>query len=82
MAVPAERIRLVDIVGALGESTERDQCLLRSKGCSEEKPCILHSRLAGLRRQLDEMLETTSVADLISGPAPGGEAPEKESEPA
>ena len=82
LAVPAEQIRLVNIVAALGEGTGRDQCLLRSKGCSEENPCVLHSRLADLRRRLDEMLESTSVADLIGGSASGGDAPEKESEPA
>ncbi|MBI3665789.1 MAG: Rrf2 family transcriptional regulator [Acidobacteria bacterium] len=82
LAVPAEQIRLVNIVTALGESTRQDQCLLHSKACAVENPCVLHNRLASLRSQFEEVLENTSVADLVSDSASGGDAREKEKEPA
>lgn len=71
LAIPAHQIRLINIVDALGESTDPDRCLMRFQGCTGENPCVLHHRWAGLRRQFEEMLQTTTVADLVRGSLSG-----------
>ena len=65
LALPANEISLMSIVKTLGSIAELNQCLLRRQGCTEQSPCTLHHHWADIRRRLLEMLETTTVADLV-----------------
>ena len=65
LAVPPEQIPLITIVEAVGDSTGADECLLRFRNCSSDEPCALHERWAALKAQFSELLEKTTVADLV-----------------
>ncbi len=65
LTIPPEQIPLISIVEAVGDSTGKDECLLRFQNCSSEEPCVLHERWASLRGQFVEMLDKTTVADLV-----------------
>jgi Rrf2 family iron-sulfur cluster assembly transcriptional regulator len=74
LAVPADQIRLIQILQLFGEGSETDQCLMSARGCSPATPCILHCQWADLRRQLFDRLERTTVADLAADFHHKGEA--------
>ena len=65
LAVSPEQIPLIAIVEAVGDSTGADECLLRFQNCSSDAPCALHERWAALKTQFSELLEKTTVADLV-----------------
>ena len=65
LTVPPEQIPLISIVEAVGGSTGKDECVLRFQNCSSDRPCALHERWSALKGQFFEMLEKTTVADLV-----------------
>jgi Rrf2 family protein len=74
LAIPADRIHLIQILDPFSAEAEPNRCLLHIRGCSQENPCLLHQQWADLRRQLQERLERTTVADLVGAARKGGEA--------
>jgi Rrf2 family protein len=74
LSVPADQIRLIEVLQAFGEGPESDRCLMSARGCSPATPCILHCQWADLRQQLFERLERTTVADVVADRRHKGEA--------
>ncbi len=69
LAVRPEGIRLATILEAMGDTARHEECFLRFQDCSPDKPCVLHGRWAHLRREYLQMLQTTTVADLVAATA-------------
>jgi len=62
---PAEAIPLFSVVTAAQGSVESDRCVLGFKTCSEQHPCCLHHEWLPHRAAIQEMLERTTVGDLV-----------------
>lgn len=62
---PAEEIPLSSVMVAAQGSLASDNCVLGLSVCSEEYPCLLHSEWLPHRAAIQEMMVSTTVADLV-----------------
>ena len=61
LAKPAAEISLLDVVQAIdGESLFTD-CVLGLNNCSDDQPCPLHNQWTGIRQNIQELFESTSL---------------------
>ena len=60
-----ERITLASLVQALEGTAEQDRCVLGLPVCSDEHPCALHRQWVPFRNGIRNLLEQTTVADLV-----------------
>lgn len=58
-------IKLVTIIKAIDGDGLYHSCILGLVECDANKPCALHSRVFSIRKDLREMLEKTSMFNLI-----------------
>ena len=58
-------IKLVHLVKAIDGDGLYHSCILGLAECDSEKPCALHRRIFMVRKDLQKMLEVTSMNDLI-----------------
>jgi len=65
LAVPPDQIRLSTIVQAI-DGTQLDDCLLEDRRCGDSHECFLHPVWCGIRQQLADYLERTTLADLAA----------------
>ena len=63
LARPAERIYVSEILTA-SQDSHVGRCILGLAQCDDQDPCPLHSHWKGLRVQIEETLESTTLADL------------------
>ena len=68
-----DRIDLAAIVVATQGSIGSDRCVLGLEACSDNHPCALHSQWLPLRRRIVELLEKTTLGDLVCSIQPGVE---------
>jgi Rrf2 family iron-sulfur cluster assembly transcriptional regulator len=73
LAVPPERLRLLDIA-LLFDRVELPRCLLGREECSEADPCPLHDRWRAASQEMENLLREATLADLLRI-RPGGEPP-------
>ena len=59
-----DKIMLSDIVSSIDGNDIYEACGLGFGNCSENKPCSIHFKFKHIRKNLKEMLETTSLLDL------------------
>lgn len=62
-----EYIKVAQIVVAIDGDTVYKRCSLGLEKCSEEHPCPFHSKFKPVRQELQEIVENTSLKDLITG---------------
>jgi Rrf2 family transcriptional regulator, iron-sulfur cluster assembly transcription factor len=62
-----KNIKLSTIVKAIDGDDIYVGCGLGLKKCNDKKPCPLHNQFIGIRNELKEMLETTTVKSLTEG---------------
>lgn len=60
----AKKIKLLDIVIAIDGGVNDKTCVLGLKKCSEVKPCPVHNKYKHIKKDLIEMIETTSLAEM------------------
>lgn len=68
--IPKEKIdsiKLYDIVFAIDGDSIYNGCALGFQECDASKPCPLHNKFVGIRNELQEMLQTTSLLELTEG---------------
>jgi len=65
----ARKLKLSAIVGAIDGDAVYTACGLGLPHCNEVKPCALHGRFMVVREELRQMLEGTSIQDLVNGTA-------------
>lgn len=58
-------IKLVEIIKAIDGDGLYHSCVLGLAECDSERPCALHRRIFMVRKDLQKMLEITSMNDLI-----------------
>jgi Rrf2 family protein len=63
---PAEEITLAEIILAIDGTKFFDQCILGLEECNDKSPCPLHDDWIKLRKQIQRMLEQTSLMDLTA----------------
>jgi Rrf2 family transcriptional regulator, iron-sulfur cluster assembly transcription factor len=68
LARSAERISVSEILAASPDAKYTQTCVLGLDQCDEQNPCPLHSSWTGVRSQIDELLEKTSLADMARKP--------------
>lgn len=67
LAVPADRLRLYEIVAPFDRIDERRRCLLGRPRCSDSTACAAHSRWKQVADTVASFFRETSVADLLRG---------------
>ena len=65
----ARKLKLSAIVDAIDGDAVYTACGLGLPHCNEVKPCALHGRFMVVREELRQMLEGTSIHDLVNGTA-------------
>lgn len=65
LARPAGQITLRQIVSAIDGNERIDRCILGFASCDELQPCPQHDEWAPIRRQIGELLDHTTLEDLI-----------------
>lgn len=58
-------IKLVNIIQSIDGDGLYHSCILGLNECDSNKPCALHRRIFEVRKDLQKMLEITSMNDLI-----------------
>ena len=66
LAVPPDKITILDVIKYLDEDYKLDYCALRPGRCEEWQisPCAVHDKWTKLRQEILEYLSTTTVAEL------------------
>ena len=64
LGLPAEQLRLIDIVSAIDGLKILHKCDLGFAGCNMSAPCPVHDDWGKLRNETYEMLSNSSLADL------------------
>ena len=67
LAVPAERLRLYDVVAPFDRIDERRRCLLGRPQCSDRTACAAHTRWKDVADTVATFFRETRVADLLRG---------------
>lgn len=66
LANDANDIYLRDIIEAIGESMESNRCILGFEMCDATNPCALHNQWLEPKKNIENMLQTTSLASLLN----------------
>jgi len=64
---PAEEITLRQIVEAIDGPHRINRCILGFAECKDDQTCPQHERWKAIRRQIEELLDTTTLASLNEG---------------
>lgn len=64
LAVPADELRLADIVRQFDDVPDETTCLLGRGRCSTVDPCRAHGHWTAVRRAIIDFLDNTRLADL------------------
>ncbi len=66
LAIPPEKITILDVIRYLDEDYKLDYCALRPGRCEEwnTSPCAVHDKWTKLREAILEYLSTTTIAEL------------------
>lgn len=66
---PANTITLASVVFLMEGSARVNECVLGLPACSEEAPCALHHEWVPIRATICNLLEKTTLADLVESVA-------------
>ncbi|WP_215225708.1 RrF2 family transcriptional regulator [Echinicola shivajiensis] len=61
-----ERVKLIEIVRIIDGDQLFTGCALGLKACNEDKPCPLHNEFLGIRTNIHQLLETTTIKKLVN----------------
>ncbi len=61
LAKPAIEISLLDVVQAIDGESLFTECVLGLNNCGDDEPCPLHNQWTGIRQNIHDLLETTSL---------------------
>jgi len=74
LARPPQRISLYDVVEPIDHVSRWTGCFMGQAVCSDDVPCALHDRWAGVRDVYLRMLEESTVADVVAASRGKGNA--------
>jgi Rrf2 family iron-sulfur cluster assembly transcriptional regulator len=64
LARPADKICVREVLDASPDARHVEMCVLGLEQCNEVAPCPLHQSWKGVRAQIDDLLQQTTLADL------------------
>jgi Rrf2 family protein len=67
LARSPEKISLYDVVEPIERISRWSGCMLGRPVCSEANPCTIHDRWKEVRTAYLELLQQTTIADLVAG---------------
>jgi Rrf2 family transcriptional regulator, iron-sulfur cluster assembly transcription factor len=67
LARRAKDIKVKDVFLAIEGPELFDRCIFWSDRCADSDPCPMHFRWKRIRQQVIEMMEQTTLADLVRG---------------
>ena len=65
LAIPADRLSLLEVVEPFDELEERGECLLGRKRCNDASPCAAHHRWKEVSDNVATFFRDTTVQQLI-----------------
>ena len=65
LSLDPKKISLLDVVDPIEHISRWSGCILGRQSCSEENPCALHPRWKVVREHYIQMLQETTVAELL-----------------
>ena len=65
LTVPPEELTLARVVEAVDRSPRGPQCLLGRPECLDHDPCPVHAHWRELAGEIEDFLESTTLADLM-----------------
>ena len=65
LSLDPKNISLLDVVDPIEHISRWSGCILGRQSCSEENPCALHPRWKVVREHYIQMLQETTVAELL-----------------
>lgn len=66
-----EKLRLIDILRHFDDIPSRGRCPLGHPKCGDEKPCGMHEQWKPLKEAYSNLLEKTTLADILGDPPTG-----------
>ena len=66
LARKPQLITLRDVVAAIDGLDQFAECAVGLEGCSDDAPCPMHDTWKGIRKQLMDYLEVTTLADMAA----------------
>jgi DNA-binding IscR family transcriptional regulator len=67
LARPAKDIKIKEIFLAIEGADLFDRCIFWGERCADADPCPMHTRWKPVRKQMIDMMEETTLADLLRG---------------
>jgi Rrf2 family protein len=59
---------LMELVQITGDKDEPDSCVLRFRKCNKLNPCPMHQETEALRKEWNNLLQTTTLERLLANP--------------
>jgi len=69
LAVPADRLYVVQVVAPFGSLGEERHCLLGRPQCSDRSACAAHAKWKLVADRVAEFFRETTIAELLQGVA-------------
>lgn len=69
LAIPADRLSLLEVVEPFDDLDERGECLLGRERCSDESPCAAHHRWKEVSENVATFFRDTTIQELIRAEA-------------
>ena len=70
LVLPASQVFLAQIVRAVEGDGFMDECIGGFKRCTGNPECPLHRKWSGVKEQMVEFLQTTSLDEMLHAPEP------------
>ncbi len=67
LALRPDQIRLIQVLEALEDVSEQHRCVLGKGSCHARQPCPLHRRLYPVREHFLNVMERTTLKDVLPG---------------
>ena len=65
LALPAEKIYLVDLIKVFQGPIKVNECVLRKNLCPDTNVCILRQKISGIEKQVVSQLKTINITSLM-----------------
>lgn len=64
LALPADQLRLIDVIAPFDDVRGAPRCLLGSRACNAAEPCLAHARWRDISVQVHEFFRARTVSEV------------------
>ncbi len=68
--VALDDVSVLEVIEAIDGATDQGRCVVADRACDGASPCSLHVAWARARRELLDILRSTTLAEVVSGAHP------------